>query len=189
MLWISTAAASVHIPCLTPLLSRTLCLGLNQHMQSSKTDLGDGGEGLKAVQVLTAGPPSDPLQRGGVMHFTTHHHRAILIQHHHPLHCSHQQPAENTGCMSGTWHPWDGRGSLKGGFKERKGGKGVRQEQGERPLTMSLQRDFIIRVHTVLCTCMDSIEISWFGTMCCNSICPLTVVYTLCKGNMLMHHY
>jgi len=42
----------------------------------SRTDLGDGGEGLKAVQILTAGPPSDPLEGGGggALLLTTHHH-------------------------------------------------------------------------------------------------------------------
>ena len=54
-----------------------------KHTRGSKTDLGDGGECLKAVQVLTAGPSSAPLQGGGALLLTTHHLRAVLIQLHH----------------------------------------------------------------------------------------------------------
>jgi hypothetical protein len=51
--------------------------------RSSKTHLGDGPEGFKAVQVLTGGPPSAALEGGGALLLTTHHHQAVLIQLHH----------------------------------------------------------------------------------------------------------
>lgn len=53
---------------------------LSRHVRSSKSDLGNGLESLKAVQVLTAGP-SAPSNRGKLL--TTHHRRAVLAQHYH----------------------------------------------------------------------------------------------------------
>ncbi len=51
----------------------TTGMELFKHTRSSKPHLGDGPECLKAVQVLTAGPGA-PLEGGGAMLLTTHHH-------------------------------------------------------------------------------------------------------------------